>query len=1161
MSEKRGEMSLSQKQSVRSGSHVSSSVSVKSDQSKDEPLKFSEETATRTKRHHYETLDPDLQSHKKRKNFTDSLLQIFQDLESKIIKFLKKELEKFKKILQKEDMQYFVKDFNENRCSMKEAALDLTLYFLREMKQDEAADTLEDELIFIHQLKCILKKKYQCVFEGIAKQGDSTLLKNIYTDLYIPQGCSEQVNTEHEVRQIEVASRRHESQEIQVECKNVFEAPEQDKQIRTVLTKGVAGIGKSVSVQKFVLDWAEGKENQDISFIFPLPFREMNLKEQEKLSLMDLITQFFPETKGLKLTRRNQFKVLFILDGLDECRLPVNFKDNETWSDVSSPASLDVLLTNLIKGNLLPSALIWITSRPAAASKIPPDCIDRLTEIRGFNDAQKEEYFRKRFTDENQAKEIIDHVKQSKSLFIMCHIPVFCWISATVLQNILEEKRNNVVKNNQADDASKTLQESNTEDTPKTLTQMYSHFLRFQIQQSRRKYDGEHTPDVSWDKDAIFSLGKLAFDQLERNNVIFYDTDLEACGIDVYKESVYSGMCTQIFKEETGIVLGTMYCFIHLSIQEFIAALYAHLFLDINKKYVFDQDSTEQKNKSETMTDLLKTAVDKALESDNGHLDLFLRFLLGLSLQSNRRLLQGLLTQQDRNDQSKKEIVQYIKQKLEAYLSPERSINLFYCLNELNDQTLVKDIQTHLSKGSLSSADLSPAQWSALVFVLLTSEEELEEFELQKFKKSDECLVRLSAVIKTSKRALLNDCGLTDKSCPALASVLGSDTSLKVLNMNNNNLQDSGVKLLCTGLKNINCKLEILSLKNNCITEGGCHVLAAALNSNPSNLTELDLSENKLGNPGMKIILTLFENVQCRLEKLKLNCISITDEGCAALASAFNSNLRELDLSRNQIGDSGVTEISSLLRNSQTLQILRLSDCSITEEGYKALSSALRSNPSHLIELDLTGNDPGPSGVKQLSDLIQDPNCQLKTLRFLGPAADEGCQYVTGIVGKNPLLLRELNLSSRKLRDTGVNQISALLQDKHCTLNTLMLSGCEMTDEGCSAVTSALKSNPSHLRELNLSRSKLGDSGVKNLSDLLMNTQFKLEKLVLCGCSITEKQCLILTSALKSNPSHLRELKLSGNQIKNTGVNHLCDVLKDSHCKLERLRSVTFTYK
>ncbi|KAL0149814.1 hypothetical protein M9458_054862 [Cirrhinus mrigala] len=482
----------------------------------------------------------------------------------------------------------------------------------------------------------------------------------------------------------------------------------------------------------------------------------MNLKEKEKLSLKDLITQFFPETKGLNLTRRNQ-KVLFILDGLDEFRLPLNFKENETLHDVSSPSSLDVLLTNLIKGNLLPSALIWITTRPAAASKIPPDCIDRLTEIRGFNDAQKVEYFRKSFMDENLAKEIIAHVKKSRSLFIMCHIPVFCWISATVLQNVLEAKRNNVVKNNQADDASKTLQESNTEDTPKTLTQMYTHFLRFQILQSRRKYDGEYTPYVSWDKDdkdAIFSLGKLAFHQLERNNVIFYESDLEACGIDVYKASVYSGMCTQIFKEETGIVLGTMYCFVHLSIQEFIAALYAHLFLDIKKRSIFVHESTEQENKTETKIDFLKTAVDKALKSENGHLDLFLRFLLGLSLQSNQRLLQGLLTQQNGNDQNKKEIVQYIKQKFEANLSPERTINLFYCLNELNDQTLVKDIQTHLSIGSLSSADLSPAQWSALAFVLLTSEEELEEFELQKFKKSDECLIRLLAVIKTSKRAL-----------------------------------------------------------------------------------------------------------------------------------------------------------------------------------------------------------------------------------------------------------------------------------------------------------------------------------------------------------------------------------------------------------------------
>ncbi|XP_073804455.1 NACHT, LRR and PYD domains-containing protein 3-like isoform X2 [Danio rerio] len=526
--------------SVRSGSCVSSSVSLKSDRSMGHlPPDLREKTPSSARRH----LVADLVS------YSDNLQWNFQNLESKMIRFLKNQLEKFKKILQDENRQEFVKKFNENRSIITDAALDLTLFFLREMKQDQAADTLEDELFFIYQLKCSLKKKYQSVFEGIAQQGDSTLLNKIYTDLYITQGASEQVNTEHEIRQIEAASRRHQSLEIQVECKHLFEAAEQDEQIRTVLTKGVAGIGKSVSVQKFVLDWAEGKENQDIRFIFPLPFREMNLKEKERQSLKDLITQFFPETKGLNLTRSTRFKVLFILDGLDECRLPLNFAGNETCCDVSSAVSLDVLLTNLIKGNLLPSALIWITSRPAAASKIPADCINWLTEIRGFNDAQKEEYFRKRLTDQNQAREIIDHIKQSKSLFIMCHIPVFCWISATVLQNILKLKHRAHAE---------TLQES-----PKTLTQMYTHFLRFQIQQSRRKYDGENTADVSWDPNFILSLGKLAFQQLERNNVIFYESDLKDCGIDVYKASVYSDyravislfsavrVCLQLYNPQT----------------------------------------------------------------------------------------------------------------------------------------------------------------------------------------------------------------------------------------------------------------------------------------------------------------------------------------------------------------------------------------------------------------------------------------------------------------------------------------------------------------------------------------------------------------------------------------------------------------------------------
>ncbi|XP_067237098.1 protein NLRC5-like isoform X2 [Chanodichthys erythropterus] len=1348
--------------SVRSGSHVSS---IQTDHSKGDGPNFSEETSSPSKsnkeqkttvnigaefsrwkalkaqkklksdvelatfllnRVQIEKSDSDYKNYRNRKDFRENLLWIFKAVENKILIFLKNELEKFKKILKKENTQYFVQDFTEEMRDIKEAALDMTLFFLREIKEVEAADKLQDEMVLIHQrpLKSSLKKKHQSVSEGIAKHGDSKLLNNIYTDLYMTLGDSKQVNTQNEVRQVQAADRRHESQEKPVECKNLFEPPEQDMEIRTVLTKGVAGIGKSISVQKFIVDWAEGKENKDITFIFPLAFREMNLMEKETQSLTSLISFFFPEIKGLNLTS-DKFKFLFILDGLDECRLPLNFKGNEKCRDVSSKVPLDVLLTNLIEGNLLPSALIWITTRPAAAIKIPPECINRVTEVQGFNTAQKkEEYFRKRFTDVDLANEIIDNVKKSRSLFIMCYIPVFCWISATVLQNILEEKRNNDLENNMASDSSKIQQESNTEDTPRTLTQMYTHFLRFQILQSRRKYEGEYTPNIFWDKNAILSLGKLAFDQLQRNNLLFYDTDLESCGIDASKASVYSGMCTQIFKEEKGIILGTTFCFVHLSIQEFIAALYAHLFLDINKKSVFVHESTEQEQENEPMIDLLKTAVDKALESETGHLDLFLRFLLGLSLQTNRPLLRGLLTQQDDNDQSNKEIVKYIKQKLEENLSPERSINLFYCLNELNDQTLVKEIQNQLNKGSLST-DLSPAHWSAVAFVLLTSEEEMEEFELQKFKKSDECLFRLLEVVKISKRAVLSDCNITDKSCSSLAKALNSDNSLKELIMDNNNLQDAGVMLLCAGLKSVKCKLEILRLSkcglteescsaldsvlnsdssslkdldlsdNNlkdpgvkllsggmkenckleklklsncsvteegykalasalesnpshmieldltgndpgqsgvehlldvlqkpdcklkirflspkaeevcqemtdvlgknllllrelnlnecqlgysglkklvpvledkhcklntmilndpCITEEDWHALAAALKLNPSNLKELDLSRSNLKDSGMKIISSLFSNVECRLEKLKFHHIYITQEGCAALASAFNvnpSNLRELDLSENKIGDFGVTQIASLLGNSQcSLQILRLSDCSITEEGYKDLASALTSNPSHLIELDLTGNDPGQSGVKELSGLLQVPNCQLKTLRFLSPAADEACQFVNRVVGKNPLLLNELNLRGHKLEDSNVKQLAVLLQDKHCKLNILQLSNNWIAEEGCAALTSAFNSNPSNLTELDLSGNTLGNSGIVKICPLLKNTQCRLENLKLSNCSITEEGYKALASALRSNSSHLTELDLTGNYPGQSGVEQLLNVLQKPGCKL-----------
>ncbi|XP_023185527.1 NLR family CARD domain-containing protein 3-like [Xiphophorus maculatus] len=699
----------------------------------------------------------------------------------------------------------------------------------------------------MYNLKSSLKKKFQCVFEGITKAGNPALLNQIYTELYITEGGTGEVNWEHEVRQIETASRKQHRPETTIKLEDIFKVqPGGDQPIKTVMTKGAAGIGKTVLIQKFTLDWAEDKTNQNIQFIFPFTFRELNVLKEKKFSLVELIHHFFPETKGI--FSFEQFQVLFIIDSLDESRLGLDFKNNPILTDVTESSSVDVLLTNLIRGKLLPSALLWITTRPAAANQIPAQCVGMVTEVRGFNDPQKEEYFKKRFRDEELASSIISHIKTSRSLHIMCHIPVFCWITATVLEDVMETREGG--------------------ELPRTLTEMYIHFLVVQAKVMKVKYDGGSETDPQWSPDnkkMIESLGKLAFDQLQKGNLIFYESDLTECGIDIRAASVYSGVFTQIFREERGLYQDKVFCFVHLSVQEFLAALHVHLTFINSGVNLLEECETEDKEPA--LANLHQNAVDKALQSPNGHLDLFLRFLLGLSLQTNQRLLHGLQTQTGSISQTNEETIQYIKQKISENVSVDKKINLFYCLNELNDRSLVEEIQQSLSSGRLSADKLSPAQWSALVFILLSSEKDLDEFDLNKYSPSEETLVRLLPVVKATQKAVMNGCDLSERSCESLSMVLSSQSSsLRQLDLSNNNLRDLGAELLCDGLEGSQCMLEILSLSGCLITETGCRSLASALSSSLSHLKELDLSYNNPGDAGKKLLEAAKRSSQFKLK-------------------------------------------------------------------------------------------------------------------------------------------------------------------------------------------------------------------------------------------------------------------------------------------------------
>uniref|UniRef100_A0AAR2K663 B30.2/SPRY domain-containing protein n=1 Tax=Pygocentrus nattereri TaxID=42514 RepID=A0AAR2K663_PYGNA len=402
-------------------------------------------------------------------------------------------------------------------------------------------------------------------------------------------------------------------------------------------------------------------------------------------------------------------------------------------------------------------------------------------------------------------------------------------------------------------------------------------------------------------------------------------------------------------------------------------------------------------------------------------------------------------------------------------------------------------------------------------------------------------------------------CKLSQQSCNILQSVLQTETSsLRELDLSNNDLQDAGVELLSAGLKSSHCKVEKLRLALCNLGKYTCNTLGLTLQAETWSLKELDLSKNNLQDSGMEDLSQGLKSPLCELEIFRLDMCGFTLESCKSLISALQTKittLTELNLSSNELQDSAMELLSAGLKTGKCkLEILRLVVCKLSAQSCDTLNSVLQTETSCLKELDLCNNDLQDAGVEKLSVGLKSSHCKLEILKLVVcKLSAQSCDTLNSVLQTESSCLKELDLSNNDLYDSGLANLFAGLKSSICKLQILRLALCNLGVNKCERLGSLLKLEIS-LKALDLSNNDLQDSGVELLCAGLKTGDCKLENLILSGCMIKEEGCSSLASALSSNLSHLKELDLTYNHPGESGVKVLSARLEDPRCTLRTLR-------
>ncbi|XP_027480178.2 NACHT, LRR and PYD domains-containing protein 3 isoform X5 [Zalophus californianus] len=810
-----------------------------------------------------------------------------------------------------------------------------------------------------------VRSRFQCIKDRNARLGESVNLNKRYTRLRLVKEHQSQQEREHELLAIgRTSTKTLDSPMSSLNMEFLFEPDDQHSEpVHTVVFQGAAGIGKTILARKIMLDWASEKIYRDrFDYLFYIHCREVSLGTRR--SLGDLIVSCCPDPNPpIHKIVSKPSRILFLMDGFDELQGAFDEHTEALCTNWRKVERGDILLSSLIRKRLLPEASLLITTRPVALEKLQ-HLLDRPrhVEILGFSEAKRKEYFFKYFSDEQQATEAFRLIQENEILFTMCFIPLVCWIVCTGLKQQM--------------DSGKSLAQ-----TSKTTTAVYVFFLSSLLQSCGENQKHQVSANIR-------GLCSLAADGIWNQKILFEECDLRNHGLQRADVSAFLRM--NLFQKE--VDCEKFYSFIHMTFQEFFAAMY----------YLLEEEEQEgMRNLPWSSSKLPNRDVTVLLENygkfEKGYLIFVVRFLFGLVNQERTSYLEKKLSCKI-SQQIRLELLKWIKEKAEAknlQIQPSQ-LELFYCLYEMQEEDFVRKAMGHFPKIEISLSTRMDHVVSSfcienchsvesLSLRLLHNspkeEEDEEEEEEGQHSEVDHCVPLDPHAAYTHR---LVNCHVTVSLWQGLFSVLSTNSlNLTELNLSDNALGDPGIKVLCEMLQRPGCNIRRLWLGQCCLSHQCCFNISSVLSSNQK-LVELDLSHNTLGDFGIRLLCVGLRHLFCNLKKLWLMNSGLTSGCCPALSSVLSTNqkLTHLYLRGNALGDTGVKLLcEGLLHPNCKLQILELDGCGLTSHCCWDLSTLLTSNKS-LRELSLGSNDLDDLGVMLLCEVLKQQGCCLKSLKL-----------------------------------------------------------------------------------------------------------------------------------------------------------------------------------